>query len=55
MSTREGRKLQGYGPVEVADDFIAEEGFASPRQPHQDDDQLLPVGPLTLASGARSP
>lgn len=53
-SAREGAEGIKHEPVEVADELVAEEGFATPWQAHQDDDQLLPVGPLPRASGARS-
>jgi hypothetical protein len=30
-------------PVQVAHELVAQEGLAAPRQPHEDDDELLPV------------
>lgn len=46
---RAGRGVRA--PVEVADELVAEEGFAAAWQAHQDDDELLTVRPLARAAG----
>ena len=40
-------------PVEVAHEFVAQEGLAAPRQPHQDDDEPLAVDPPLAPSASR--